>query len=164
MSEHDNDSDDATPGVRFPPPLIFLLGLLAGIGLEYMLFDWTLVRPERLFWLRLLALGFAAAAAWLLVAALGGFRRQGNDPRPWREDSALVVEGIYRHTRNPMYVGMALAYVAIATWLNTLWPLLTLGPVLFAIRHYVIAREEAYLERRFGEAYRDYCRRVRRWM
>lgn len=156
--------NDNTPGVRFPPPLIFLLGLLAGIGMEHMLFDWALVRPERLVWLRLLALGFAAAAGWLLVAALGGFRRKGNDPRPWREDSALVVEGIYRHTRNPMYLGMALAYVAIAAWLNTLWPLLALGPVLFTIQHYVIGREEAYLERRFGEAYRDYCAKVRRWM
>ncbi len=157
-------NDSTHPGVRFPPPLIFLLGLAAGFALEHFLFDWALVQPERLLWLRLIAGGFGLVALWLLIAALGGFRRKGTDPRPWREDSALVVEGIYRHTRNPMYLGMALTYAAIAIGFNTLWPLLTLGPVLFAIRHYVIGREEAYLERRFGEAYRDYRAKVGRWL
>jgi protein-S-isoprenylcysteine O-methyltransferase Ste14 len=153
-----------TPGVRFPPPLIFLLGLGAGIALEYTLFSWALVSPSLLWLLRILAGAFALLAAWLLVSALGGFRRRGNDPRPWRADSALVEEGAYRHTRNPMYLGMALAYVAITLAFNSLWPLLTLGPVLFAIQHYVIGREEAYLAQRFGQPYLDYCQRVRRWL
>ena len=152
------------PGVRFPPPLIFLLGLGAGLALDHGLFAWRLVSESRAWWLDLHAAGFGLAAIWLVGSALGGFRRKGTDPRPWREDSALVVEGIYRHTRNPMYVGMALAYVAVTLVLNTLWPLLTLGPVLFVVQHYVIGREERYLTARFGEAYRDYCRRVRRWL
>jgi protein-S-isoprenylcysteine O-methyltransferase Ste14 len=100
---------------------------------------------------------------WLLVAAVGGFRRRGNDPRPWREDTAFVEDGIYRHTRNPMYVGMALAYAALALAFNSMWPLLMLGPVLFVVRHYVIGREEAYLAQRFGETYQQYCSRVPRW-
>jgi hypothetical protein len=81
-------SPATTPGVRFPPPLIFLLGLGAGIALEYTLFPWALVSPSLLCLLRLLAGAFALLAAWLLVSALGGFRRRGNDPRPWRADSA----------------------------------------------------------------------------
>lgn len=153
----------ANPGVRFPPPLIFVLGLGAGLALERWVLAWPLVAAPRELWLSLHAAGTALAAIWLIGSALGGFRRRGTDPRPWREDSALVEAGIYRHTRNPMYLGMALAYVAITLALNTLWPLLTLVPVLFVIRYYVIGREEAYLTRHFGQPYLDYCQRVRRW-
>ncbi|HEX5755328.1 MAG TPA: isoprenylcysteine carboxylmethyltransferase family protein [Arenimonas sp.] len=155
---------DAGPAIRFPPPLIFLSGLAAGWALDYWLLRWALVSDARLMFAYALAAAFALAAVWLLIAALGGFRRRGNDPRPWREDSALVADGIYRHTRNPMYLGMALFYVAGTLALNSLWPLLTLGPVLFAIRHYVIGREEAYLQQRFGADYDAYCKHVRRWL
>ena len=154
----------ATPGVRFPPPLIFLLGLGAGFALDVLLFHWNLVSPSLLPVLRGLAGLFALVALVLLGLALGGFRRKGNDPRPWREDTAFVEDGIYRHTRNPMYVGMALIYAATALAFNTLWPLITLGPVIVVIHYYVIAREEAYLADRFGQTYLDYCRRVRRWL
>jgi protein-S-isoprenylcysteine O-methyltransferase Ste14 len=151
------------PGVRFPPPLIFLIGLGAGLGLEQLM-PLPLVADARLLWLRLLSGGFALAAAWLLLSALGIFRRFHTDPRPWREDSALVVEGIYKHTRNPMYLGMALASAAIALWCNSGWPLLLMAPVLAIVQRHVIAREEGYLLRRFGEDYADYRRRVPRWM
>lgn len=154
---------DSHPGVRIPPPLLFAIGLLAGFALEHWLLPLPLVSPARLTWLRVLACGFALASAWLLVSALGGFRRRGTDPRPWREDSALVVEGIYRHTRNPMYVGMALLVAALALWCNSAWPLVALGPTLLVVRYYVIAREEAYLALRFGDDYRDYHGKVPRW-
>lgn len=153
----------ATPGVRVPPPLIFLAGLSAGLALEYFHASLPLLDPARAWWLDLHAFGLGVVAIWLLGSALGGFRRKGTDPRPWREDSALVVEGIYRHTRNPMYLGMALAYAAVALAFNTLWPVLTLVPVLLLVRYYVIGREERYLTALFGDAYRDYCREVRRW-
>lgn len=153
----------SNPGVRLPPPLIFALGLGAGLALEHFHASLPLLDPERAWWLDLHAAAIGVVAIWLIGSALGGFRRQGTDPRPWREDSALVVEGIYEHTRNPMYLGMALAYGAISLALNTLWPLLTLVPVLLLIRYYVIAREERYLTQLFGDAYRDYCRHVRRW-
>lgn len=157
------DEAMGNPGVRFPPPLMFAIALAAGWALDRWVHPLPLVQVERTWWLYLHALGFALVAIWLIGSALGGFRRQGTDPRPWREDSALVVAGIYRQTRNPMYLGMALAYVAITLALNTLWPLLTLVPVMIAIRHYVIAREEAHLMRRFGPDYAHYCARVRRW-
>lgn len=157
-------STNGNPGVRIPPPLIFTFGLLAGFAVDYWLLPLPLVSDARVIWLRMLACGFALASAWLLITALGGFRRRGTDPRPWREDSALVVEGIYRHTRNPMYLGMALACAAIGVFFNSAWPLLALLPTLVAIRYYVIAREEAYLLAHFGEAYADYCRQVGRWL
>lgn len=156
-------SAPAGPGVRVPPPLIFLLGLAAGWAIPLALFDWPLLGGARAHWRWLPAAGFGLAAAWLLGSALLGFRRRGNDPRPWRPDTALVAEGIYRHTRNPMYLGMALLYVAVAVAMNSMWPLLTLGPVVFTLQHYVIAREERYLAATFGQPYLDYCAKVRRW-
>ena len=82
--------------------------------------------------------------------------------RPGRA-AHLVVSGFNRRTRNPMYLGMAMAYVAVSLAGNALWPLLLLVPVLAVIRWYVIAREEAYLARQFGQPYLDYCARTPRW-
>lgn len=155
--------DPATPGVRIPPPLIYLAGLGAGLVLDHGWVAVPIVEESRETWVHLHAIAFGLVAVWLLASSLRSFRRQKNDPRPWREDTALVEDSLYRHTRNPMYLGMALAYVAITLALNTLWPLLTLVPVLFVIRYYVIGREEAYLTRHFGQPYLDYCQRVRRW-
>ena len=151
------------PGVRFPPPLMFLLALAIGWALHRWWLPWPLVDPGHAWWLYPLAAAFALLALWLLGSALGLFRRRGNDPRPWREDSTLVVDGIYRQTRNPMYVGMTLLGVAGALALNTAWPLPWLAAAVVIVRRYVIAREEAYLMRRFGRDYSDYQARVRRW-
>ena len=164
MTAPRSDSPPATPGVRFPPPLIFLIGLGAGIALDRFVRPWPLVGGDTAWWLYPVAAAFALLALWLMGGALGLFRLQGNDPRPWREDTALVVDGLYRHTRNPMYVGMALLHVAIALALDMAWPLVMLVPVLLVIRHYVIAREEAYLARRFGHDYARYRSRVPRWL
>jgi protein-S-isoprenylcysteine O-methyltransferase Ste14 len=77
---------------------------------------------------------------------------------------ALVTSGPYRLTRNPMYVGMAFLYGAFALAFGVIWALITLPLVLIAVDRLVIAREEPYLEARFGEQYREYTRRVRRWL
>jgi len=83
--------------------------------------------------------------------------------KPWKASSAFVTEGVYRWTRNPMYLGMALAYAGAALLLDSLVALLLLIPLVFVIQKEVIAREEAYLEDRFGERYRRYKADVRRW-
>jgi protein-S-isoprenylcysteine O-methyltransferase Ste14 len=77
---------------------------------------------------------------------------------------ALTFEGPYRFTRNPMYLGLALLLAGLAGIGNALWPLLAVIPVVAIIRTQVIAREETYLENRFGEEYRAYRGRVRRWL
>lgn len=153
----------AGPGVRIPPPLIFLTGLAAGFALDRWWFALPIVSPARETWVQLHAFAVGLVAVWLLASSLRSFRRRRNDPRPWREDTALVEDRLYRHTRNPMYLGMALAYATVALAFNALWPLLLLVPVLVVIRYYVIAREEDYLARQFGQPYLDYCSRTRRW-
>ncbi len=83
---------------------------------------------------------------------------------PWRASSALVTSGPYRFTRNPMYLGMASLYAGIALAFGLLWSLALLLAVLVVIDRGVIAREERYLERRFGDEYRIYKQQVRRWL
>jgi len=151
------------PGVRLPPPLIYLSGLVAGFALDHWWVAMPIVDASRETWVHLHAFAIGLVAVWLLASSLRSFRRRGNDPRPWREDTALVEESVYRHTRNPMYLGMALAYATLALACNALWPLLLLVPVVLVIRYYVIAREERYLAARFGQPYLDYCARTRRW-
>jgi len=75
----------------------------------------------------------------------------------------LVVSGPYRFSRNPDYIGQALLCTGIALVLNSIWVLLAELPALLLIRYAVIAREERYLEARFGEEYARYCQCVHRW-
>jgi protein-S-isoprenylcysteine O-methyltransferase Ste14 len=100
----------------------------------------------------------------IVLPALLAFRRARTSPKPWKPTTALVTTGPYRFTRNPMYLGFTLLYLSTTVWVNTMWPVLFLPLVLLLMHYGVIIREEAYLERVFGEAYQTYRRRVRRWL
>lgn len=153
------DAGRTTAGVLAPPPLIYLLPLLAGLLLDRWYPIGGLPRgPARL-------LGLIGFAAFLIaIMALAAFRRAGTRPEPWKPTTALVTAGPYRLTRNPMYLGFTGLYLGLALWFGGYWPLLLLPLVLVVMVHGVIRREEAYLERRFGEEYLAYRRRVRRWL
>jgi protein-S-isoprenylcysteine O-methyltransferase Ste14 len=149
-------------GIRFPPPLIYLGLLLIGLAAERAidLRSFGVARPLLLAAGLLLILAGAAA----IVAAAGLFRRAGITPEPWTSTTSIVTTGIYRRTRNPMYLGMALIYAGLAFALDAPLALILLPVALVMIQTQVIAREERYLEAKFGEPYRDYSRRVRRWL
>lgn len=148
--------------VRVPPPLVFLGALLLGMGLPFVLSPARLPLPAAL---RVALTGaLAVGAVVLLASALGLFRRTGQDPRPWESTPAVIADGAYRYTRNPMYLGMAAVLAAIGVGTANGW-LLVLVPVVLAVVYVTAVRhEEAYLERKFGDEYRDYKRRVRRWV
>ena len=78
--------------------------------------------------------------------------------------TTIVETGPYRFTRNPIYPAMVLGLIGLAIVFNSLWLLLVAVPFALVIRYGVIAREEAYLERKFGDVYRRYRSRVRRWL
>jgi protein-S-isoprenylcysteine O-methyltransferase Ste14 len=103
---------------------------------------------------------------WLVLdgGAMLRFRRAGTSMVPLNPSTALVVSGPYRFTRNPMYLGMAFLYVGLAFALGVIWALFLLPLVIAAVDQLVIAREEAYLVRKFGQPYCDYMARVRRWL
>jgi len=104
------------------------------------------------------------AGAALIASAIGLFRNIGQDPAPWTATPEIVTEGIYRVTRNPMYVGMALLQLGIGVALANGWMVVLIPFVLVIIYAIAIRHEEAYLERKFGEGYLVYKRSVRRWL
>lgn len=145
-------------GVRFPPPFVFLGFLLLGPLIE----RFVAVPPMAIPW----PIGAAIVAAGIapIAVAMGVFRKAGQDPAPWTPSGSVIDTGIYAHTRNPMYLGMALIHLGLAIVLQS-WVALALLPVaIIVIRTQVIAREERYLEGKFGAAYTDYKLRVRRWI
>jgi protein-S-isoprenylcysteine O-methyltransferase Ste14 len=150
----------ATSGVRVPPPLYYVAGFLIGAGIEAAL---PIERPPLVVTILFTAFGIAG---WLALdgAAMLSFNRAGTSMVPIRPSTALVTTGPYRFTRNPMYLGMAFLYVALALGLGLVWPLIALPVALVAVDRLVIAREEAYLARRFGQPYRDYMEETRRWV
>lgn len=150
------------PGVIALPPLVYLGFLAAGTLLEgFVPTPWPDVpRPARYAVGGLLVL----AGVGLAVLATGRFRAAGTNIPPTLPATALVVTGPYRWSRNPMYLAMTLIYAGLAIAAGSLWTLALLVPVLLLIRYGVIAREEAYLERKFGDPYRLYKSRVRRWL
>jgi protein-S-isoprenylcysteine O-methyltransferase Ste14 len=148
-------------GVFIPPPLLYVVPLGIGALLQRLVPVAILPRSVGTMaggWL-LFALGIA-----LFAAALLNFRRARTSLIPVKPTTAIVESGPYRFTRNPMYVSMTLIYLGVTLWIDSIWPLVFLPIILFTVQRAVIAREERYLEAKFGEAYRGYKARVRRWI
>ncbi|HTZ77338.1 MAG TPA: isoprenylcysteine carboxylmethyltransferase family protein [Stellaceae bacterium] len=163
MAKDAQDVEDVA-GVVAPPPLIFLGFLVVGLAIGHFwplaVVDGSLPVAVRI------AVGTAVAVLSLAMgmAGLRQLRRAGTNVRPDRPTTALVRDGIYRYSRNPLYTALAFLYAGIAFAADSLWALMLLVPALLVIRYGVIAREEAYLERRFGDDYRNFTATVRRWL
>ena len=156
-------TDSGTAGVIARPPLLFLAALLLGFVSDRLLpLPLPVPRIDLVHWIiagSLILIGLALAAA-----GIRNFPRAGT-PVPTNEPTrALVTTGIHGWTRNPIYLGMFLVYGGIGVAARSPWILIFTLPLAITIRYGVVAREEAYLERRFGDAYRDYKTRVRRWL
>ncbi|HVM45875.1 MAG TPA: isoprenylcysteine carboxylmethyltransferase family protein, partial [Candidatus Thermoplasmatota archaeon] len=106
----------------------------------------------------------AAAGTALVLAGYATQTRAGTDPIPFHPTTRIVTHGAYRYTRNPMYLGFALATLGLAILADSAWALLAAPAGLVLVDRLVVVREERYLERKFGEEYLAYKRRVRRWL
>lgn len=153
-------NEEDGPGVFVPPPLMFGGATAAGVILDGNALDWRHVTHPSQF----VGIFVAVAGLVLIAICLGLFRRFRTRPEPWEPDQVLIRTGIYRFSRNPMYLGMALLCVGIAMFFESLAAFLFLAIVLVVIDRYVIAREEAYLAQRFGAEYGKYRSEVRRWL
>jgi len=150
------------PGVIFPPPLLFLGALAVGLGLDTWLpltGDWP--RHEIA---NAIAFGLGAGGVVLMGWMIATFARVGTPVPTYKTPRAIATGGPFSFTRNPAYVGMALIYVAVALGFGRAWTWVLLLPLLMIVRYGVIGREERYLERKFGDEYRAYRARVRRWI
>ena len=149
-----------TPGVIAPPPLIYLGALGVGFGLDTVIggasLSSTVARP--------VGAALIVAGAGLMGTFVQAFRRAQTPVDPYTPSQTIVTDGPYRLSRNPGYLGMALTYAGIAIVANAPWALVPLPVAIAVIDRGVIAREERYLERKFGARYTDYKRRVRRWI
>lgn len=147
-------------GVKVPPPFFYVIPFCLGLLLHR--FHPLPVLAGRM--PAVLGLVLAVAGMLLVGTAMSFFFRARTSPLPIKPTTAIVATGPYRFTRNPMYVGLTLLYVGLALWVDTLWPLFFLPVALFMVQRFVIAREERYLESKFGDEYRRYKDRVRRWV
>jgi len=149
-------------GVIALPPLIVLGFLAAAAVLEAIV---PVLVPVTHPLARYVA-GATLAAGGFFMIAIGTrlFAAAGTNVPPTLPTTALVVDGIYRRTRNPLYLGMTLVYLGLGVAAGSLWAIGLVAPLLWVINVGVVKREERYLERKFGDAYRDYKARVRRWI
>lgn len=152
-------TDPGTAGVIARPPLLFLAALLLGLVCDRLLPLLFAVPYGEV-------VGGAAILAGLALAAAGirNFLRAATPVPTNQPTRALVTTGIHGRTRNPIYLGMFLIYAGIGIAAQSPWILIFVLPLAITIRYGVVAREEAYLERLFGDAYRSYKGRVRRWL
>ena len=154
------DGDGAS--VRVPPPLVYLAALIAAGLVQRYLFPLSLNLPRGV---RFAAAAVVAAIGFgLMAAAVGLFRRTGQDPKPWRSTPEIISTGVYRITRNPMYVGMALLQAGYGMARANGWTIALIPIVLAVVYATAVRHEEAYLEQKFGAAYLTYKSSVRRWI
>jgi protein-S-isoprenylcysteine O-methyltransferase Ste14 len=150
--------------VRVFPPAIPLVTILVGFGLQRL---WPIpvelgVSDAVRYWTG----GLIFVGAVLL---LGGWsvllmRRSGQSENPWKPTTEIIERGPYRFTRNPMYLQMVVACIGVAVAFANVWILLLVPVCAWALQVLAILPEESYLEAKFGAAYTDYKRRVRRWI
>lgn len=156
-------NDAATAGVIARPPLLSIAALLLGHAADHLLsLPFPVPGADVVLWVvggLLLLIGLAIG-----VAGIRDFSRAGTPVPTNQPTRALATNGAHSWSRNPIYLGMFLVYGGIGVAGQSSWTLLFALPLAITIRYGVVAREEAYLERRFGNDYCDYKARVRRWL
>ena len=145
---------------RIVPPIYFFAALVVAVGLHLYVPLWTVVpSPINLAGAVLVVLGLA-----LTLWAAGLFRVAGTPIRPFQQSTTLVISGVYRITRNPMYLGMVLVLLGVALLLGTIAAFFPIPVFIWQIQRKFVLPEEAFLESLFGQQYLGYKARVRRWL
>ncbi len=155
-----NAEDKRGPGLKFPPPLL----VLAVIGIAWLA---DLARPLPLvdgdaLWLTGVAI--IAVAVSIALAALAHFIMAKTKVEPWHPTTTVIQKGLFRYSRNPIYLSFCVATVGAGLVLNSWWIVVSVAVLKPLLERFVISREEAYLEKKFGEHYLDYKKQVRRWL
>lgn len=155
-------SDDETkgPGVKFPPPLITLGVILAAYGLHTL-------APLRITQSPIVVMfGYALVSIAVLVAIIAAwsFFRVKTHIEPWKPTSTIIQNGIFAYSRNPIYLAFCAATIGIGMVVNSWWVVSSVVPLAALLYHFVIRREETYLQRKFGAEYLAYRNKVRRWL
>ncbi len=154
---HDNGDSS---GVKIPPPLIYIIVFAAALVLQFFFPATAFPQAPA----RAIAIVFAVLSGLFSTWSIHRFRRAGTNTLPIKPTTALVTTGPYRFSRNPMYLSLLFLHAALGLWFDLFWAIVLMPVLIVVIRFYAIAKEEHYLERKFGQEYLDYKRRVRRWL
>ena len=155
-----NKIDKNGPGVKSPPPLIFIGLLLAGYGLQQVL-------PIGLgitLWSKAIGSVLILSGMLSLLFLLATYLRKKTNIEPWKPTTYIITSGLYACSRNPIYLSLCLVAIGIGFLLNSLWIVFSFLPSAALVYCFAIKKEEAYLEAKFGEQYLCYKRKVRRWL
>jgi protein-S-isoprenylcysteine O-methyltransferase Ste14 len=156
-----SDERDHAPIIA-PPPLLAALCIAGGFVGRH--FKHLALFSEDHALRRQLSIALFAIAVVIVVAAIVQFISHKTHPSPYKPTAAVVVKGVYRFTRNPIYIAFLIVVIGFAVAANSAWFLIS-AVVLFVLLHVgVVKREERYLSAKFGTTYDDYLRRVRRWL
>ena len=147
-------------GVIARPPLLYAAALVIVLALRWF-WPMPMLGNAIALWagVSLLVLGVAIA-----IAGRRALQAAATNVDPMRPTMAIVTSGPYRFSRNPLYVALTLLFLGLTLAFNTLWGFVVLVPLLITMHCGVVLREERYLERKFGDAYRRYRSRVRRYL
>jgi protein-S-isoprenylcysteine O-methyltransferase Ste14 len=149
------------PDVVVHPPIALAIAVVAGLGLNYLhplpFLPPALPQVEAGL---ILFLGSLLIVRWSAVT----FRKARTNILTNQAATTIVATGPFAYSRNPIYVALFLGLIALAIGFDSLWFLAALVVIYFVIRYGVVAREETYLERKFGKQYLDYKAKVRRWL
>lgn len=152
-------TDNSNAVIR--PPIAWALAFVLGVAIDWFYPLRFVPAPMPRVWTGAAVFGGGLALA---IWAIRTFRAAGTQIQTNQPTTAIVATGPYRFSRNPIYTGMFLGLIGLAAGFDSLWILAMLIPFYLVIRYGVVAREEAYLERKFGSAYLGYKTRVRRWL
>jgi len=143
-----------------PPPAIFGVTFLAGLGMDFIY-----PSPSMPLWLQLgSGIAFIVGGVLLIRGSMQSIDRAGTTYNPYAASTALVTSGIYRHTRNPGYLGLAVIQIGLALMIDSPWIAVATIVAVVIISQFVIKLEEEKLSRAFGQEYQDYLSMVRRWI
>ena len=151
------------PLLRIPPPLLFVLTFFVGLGLQHLL-PLSLTSTNMANIVQFIGKGLAGVGVLLAFCCVGMFLLSRTTLIPFGTAAQLLMHGPYRISRNPMYVSLVLVYLGVAGILAQAWPLLLLPLPVTVLHGIVIPFEEARMREVFGEAFDQYCARVRRWL
>lgn len=146
-----------------PPPLLTAICIGAGMIADHFK-PFPLIRDAGPIPRLAICISVLLVAAALVFTAIRQFVTHHEHPSPYEPTHAIVSTGVYRFTRNPIYVGFLIVVIAAAFGANSWWVLLSIVPLFLLLQFGVVLREEQYLSTKFGAAYDDYRRRVRRWI
>jgi protein-S-isoprenylcysteine O-methyltransferase Ste14 len=157
-----SDAPLQNAGVKFPPPFIYVLGLVVAFFLNRAV-PLRLATPEPR-WMFLLGWALAIGGQIFAISGVVTFRRHRTAITPFLPATTIVTTGPYAMTRNPMYVGLTVFSAGVSLLLDTWWAFLLVAVAVLIIDRAVIGREERYLSSAFGAEYDAYRTRVRRWV